>query len=205
MPIDVRCAHRSDVPALARVLGRAFHADPVMTWMQPDAGRRTAALPGFFAALARHHFLTGACADVAVADSGIGAAALWDPPGGWHHSPREQFAMLPAAIRAFRGHLAAGRALTEAMQAVHPEEPHWYLAIIGSDTSVRGSGYGYALMTAGLDRCDAEHAPVYLESSNADNISYYNRFGFDVTGEITMPDGPTLWSMWRRPRGGSVA
>jgi len=204
MPIDVRPARRSDVPALARALGRAFYDDPVMTWLQPDAGRRSAALPGFFAALARHHFLAGAGAgagaDVAVAESGIGAAALWDPPGGWHHSPREQLAMMPAAIRAFRGHLGAGRALTEAMQAVHPEEPHWYLAIIGSDPSVRGTGCGYALMRARLDRCDAEHAPVYLESSNVDNIAYYNRFGFEVTGEIVMPDGPTLWPMWRQPR-----
>ena len=200
MPIDVRPARRSDVPALARALGRAFYDDPVMTWMQPDAGRRSAALAGFFGAMTRYHFLSGGGAEVATAESGIGAAALWDPPGRWHHSSREQVAMLPAVIRAFRGHLGAGRALTEAMQAVHPEEPHWYLAIIGSDPTVRGSGCGHALMRSRLDRCDAEHAPAYLESSNPDNIPYYNRFGFDVTGEIVMPDGPTLWPMWRGPR-----
>lgn len=200
MPIDVRPARRSDVPALARALGRAFYDDPVMTWMQPDAGRRAAALAGFFGAMTRYHFLSGGGAEVATAESGIGAAALWDPPGRWHHSSREQVAMLPAVIRAFRGHLGAGRALTEAMQAVHPEEPHWYLAIIGSDPTVRGSGCGHALMRSRLDRCDAEHAPAYLESSNPDNIGYYNRFGFEVTGEIVMPDGPTLWAMWRPPR-----
>ena len=200
MPIDVRPARRSDVPALARALGRAFYDDPVMTWLQPDAGRRSAALAGFFGAMTRYHFLAGGGAEVATAESGIGAAALWDPPGRWHHSSREQVAMLPAVIRAFRGHLGAGRALTEAMQAVHPEEPHWYLAIIGSDPTMRGSGCGHALMRSRLDRCDAEHAPAYLESSNPDNIPYYNRFGFEVTGEIVMPDGPTLWPMWRRPR-----
>ena len=200
MLIEVRSARRSDVPALARVLGRAFYDDPVLAWLQPDAGRRAAALAGFFGALTRYHFLAGAGADVAIGESGVGAAALWDPPGRWHQSSREQVAMLPAVIRAFRGHLGAGRALTEAMQAVHPEEPHWYLAIIGSDPTVRGSGCGHALMRTRLDRCDAEHAPAYLESSNPDNIPYYNRFGFDVTGEITMPDGPTLWPMWRQPR-----
>ncbi|MGB6107124.1 MAG: GNAT family N-acetyltransferase, partial [Mycobacterium sp.] len=51
-----------------------------------------------------------------------------------------------------------------------------------------------------LDRCDAEHAPAYLESSNFDNIAYYHRFGFEVTGEITIPGGPTMWPMWREPR-----
>ena len=199
--IDVRPARRADVPALGRVLARAFHDDPVMTWMQPDAGRRAAALPGFFAALTRHHFLAGGGVQIAVSAAGVGAAALWDPPGRWEQTPREQVAMLPAVMRVFRGRLGAGRLLTEQMHAVHPEEPHWYLAIIGSDPTVRGAGFGAALMRSRLERCDAEAAPVYLESSNIDNVPYYSRFGFEVTGEIVVPDGgPTLWCMWRSPR-----
>lgn len=55
-------------------------------------------------------------------------------------------------------------------------------------------------MRSRLDRCDAEHAPAYLESSNPANIGYYQRFGFEVTGEIVLPDGPSLWPMWRQPR-----
>lgn len=201
MPIDVRPAHRSDIPALARTLGRAFHDDPVMTWMQPDAGRRAAALPGLFAALTRHHFLAAAGVEVAVSSGGVGAAALWDPPGHWRQSPRAQLAMMPAAIWAFRGRLRVGRAVTEKMKAAHPEEPHWYLAVIGSDPAVRGGGFGAALMRSRLDRCDAEAAPAYLESSSIDNVPYYQRFGFEVTGEIVIPDGgPTLWCMWRAPR-----
>ena len=32
-------------------------------------------------------------------------------------------------------------------------------------------------------------------------MPFYLRFGFDVTGEITLPDGgPTMWQMWRAPR-----
>ncbi|MGI9163381.1 MAG: GNAT family N-acetyltransferase, partial [Mycobacterium sp.] len=133
MSIEVRPARRSDVPALARVLGRAFQDDPVMMWMQPDNTRRAAALAGFFGALTRYHYLAGAGVEVAVSESGVGASALWDPPVKGVPSPREQIAMLPAVIRAFRGRLGEGRALTEQMKAVHPEAPHWYLGIIGSD------------------------------------------------------------------------
>ena len=80
-------------------------------------------------------------------------------------------------------------------------EPGWYLAVIGSDTLARGKGYGQALMQSRLDRVDAEHAPAYLESSNAENVPYYQRSGFEVTGEIVIPEGgPTLWPMWRPPR-----
>ena len=199
MAIAARPARRSDIPALARVLGRAFHDDPVMTWMQPDADRRARALSGFFAAVTRHHYLAGGGVEVAESDGIIGAAALWDPPGGWAISSGQQLGMLPASLRAFRGRLAQGRILTDQMKAAHPEEPHWYLGIIGSDPSSRCGGYGHALMRSRLERCDAECAPAYLESSNPDNIAYYNRFGFDVTGLIEIPDGPTLWPMWRVP------
>lgn len=198
--IEVRPARRADVVALSRVLGRAFHDDPVMRWLQPDAARRTAALPTFFATVARHHFLASSSSEVAVSADGVGAAALWDPPGRWQQTSREQVAMVPGVLRAFRGRLGAARALAEQMKAVHPEEPHWYLAIIGSDPSVRGGGFGAALMRSRLERCDAEGAPAYLESSNPDNVPYYNRFGFEVTGQIVVPGGPTLWPMWRPAR-----
>ena len=172
-----------------------------MSWVQPDAERRTAALPGLFGALTRHHFLAGRGTEVAVSDDGIAAAALWDPPGRWMQSSREQLAMLPGVLRAFRGRLAAGRTVTDLMKANHPEEPHWYLGIIGSDPTSRGAGFGHALMKSRLDRCDAEFAPAYLESSNPDNIPYYQRFGFEITGEIVLPEGgPSLWPMWRAPR-----
>jgi ribosomal protein S18 acetylase RimI-like enzyme len=201
MPLQVRPARRTDVPALAQILGRAFRDDPVFSWLQPDPARRAAALPGFFGAMARHHFVAGGGVEIAGPEAGVGAAAMWDPPGRWGQQPREQIAMLPAVIRAFRGRLGVARALAEEMKANHPEEPHWYLAMIGSDPAVRGGGFGAALMRSRLERCDAEGAPAYLESSNPDNLPYYMRFGFQVTGEIAMPGGgPPLWPMWREPR-----
>jgi predicted N-acetyltransferase YhbS len=107
---------------------------------------------------------------------------------------------MPGLLMAFGSSLQRGLVVEEMMKEVHPEEPHWYLAIIGSDPNVRGKGYGQALMRSRLDRCDAEHAPAYLESSNPDNVPYYQRFGFEVTGEIAVPDGPTLIPMWRPAR-----
>ena len=199
--IEFRPARKADIPALGRVLARAFHDDPVFRWLVPDDDVRAAATPGFFAAMARHHFLGGGGIEVAHSEHGIGAATLWDPPGRWQQQPLEQIAMLPAVVRAFRGRRAAARALSEEMKKNHPEEPHWYLAVIGSDPMVRGGGFGQALMRSRLDRCDAEAAPAYLESSHPDNIPYYQRFGFDVIGEIRAPGGgPSLWPMWRQPR-----
>jgi GNAT superfamily N-acetyltransferase len=204
MTINTRPARKADVTELSHALGRAFYDDPVSVWIMPDDKARAAHLRKFFATVTRYHHLAGGGAEVACDGPTIGAAALWDPPGRWKQSAREQLMMLPSFIFGFGPRLATGRklgALLEQMKQQHPEEPHWYLAVIGSDTSVRGKGYGQALMRSRLDRVDAEHAPAYLESSKADNVPYYQRFGFEVTGEIVLPDGgPTLWPMWRPPR-----
>lgn len=198
--VDVRPAVRADIAELSQVLGRAFYDDPVMAWMLPDPVARRRKLHRVFAALTRHHHLSRGGVEVAAAGSVLGAAALWDPPGQWRHTVGEQVRAAPGLLLAFGAAMRRGQQAEELMQRHHPEEPHWYLAVIGSDPSVRGSGQGQALMRSRLDRCDAEHAPAYLESSNPANIGYYQRFGFEVTGEIVLPDGPSLWPMWRQPR-----
>jgi GNAT superfamily N-acetyltransferase len=204
MAIHTRPARQADITELSHALGRAFYDDPVSVWTMPDDKARAAHLRKFFATVTRHHHLAGGGTEVACDGPTIGAAALWDPPGRWKQSLREQLMMLPSFIFGFGPRLSTGRkfgALLEQMKQQHPEEPHWYLAVIGSDTSVRGKGFGQALMRSRLDRVDAEHAPAYLESSKAGNVPYYQRFGFEVTGEIVLPDGgPTLWPMWRAPR-----
>lgn len=201
MTIDVHPGRKAGIRELARVLGRAFHDDPVMRWMFPGEVTRQKNLPRMFATLTRRHHLGGGGVEVARESGAIGAAALWDPPNRWRQTPREEILMAPSLIRAFGSRLAVGRETAEAMKRQHPEEPHWYLAVIGSDPTVRGNGFGQALMHSRLDRCDAEHAPAYLESSNPDNVPYYERFGFQVTGEITLPHGgPSLWPMWRAGR-----
>ena len=73
--------------------------------------------------------------------------------------------------------------------------------LIGTDLTVRGKGFGQLLMHSRLDRCDAEHAPAYLEASKPDLVPYYQRFGFEVTAEIKLPSrGPSMWQMWREAR-----
>jgi GNAT superfamily N-acetyltransferase len=198
---QARSARRADVRKLSRMLARAFYDDPVMIWLLPDEKSRTAQLSRLFGAITHHHHLGRGGVEVATDGVDIGAAALWDPPNEWQESRWGQLAMIPTFIRVFGRHSGRGRAIQELMKRLHPEEPHWYLAVLGSDPSVRGKGFGQVLMRSRLDRIDAEHAPAYLESSKSENIPYYQRFGFEVTDEIVLPHGgPTMWPMWRQPR-----
>jgi GNAT superfamily N-acetyltransferase len=199
--VEIAPAHKRDVRRISTVLARAFYDDPVMSWMLPDDNARMKALTRAFAGLTRHHFLSRGGSEVGRRDGTIGAATLWDPPGMRKGSRFEELLMTPLMLWAFRSRVAASVQLMELMEKHHPEEPHWYLMVIGSDPSVRGAGFGQALMRSRLDRCDAEGAPAYLENSNPRNESYYMRFGFEVTGEIKLPDGgPSMWPMWRHPR-----
>lgn len=201
MTPQARSAHKPDIGELAATLSRAFFDDPVMEWILPDADRRPRQLSRMFTAMTRHHHLAHGGVEVACDGPGIGAAALWDPPNHWLETRREEWAMVPTFLRVFGLRTAQARGVQEVMKRVHPEEPHWYLAAIGSDPGVRGQGFGQALMRSRLDRCDAEHAPAYLESSKPENVPYYQRFGFTVTEVIALPDGgPPLWAMWRPPR-----
>jgi GNAT superfamily N-acetyltransferase len=202
---QARPARKADVRELSHTLARAFYDDPVMSWLLPDEKSRTAQLSRLFKAVTRHHHLGHGAVEVACESDrdglDVGAAALWNPPHEWQESRWGQFAMMPTFIRVFGRHSTRGRAVQELMKRLHPEEPHWYLAVIGSDPSVRGKGLGQVLMRSRLDRVDAEHAPAYLESSKYQNLAYYQRFGFEVTDEIVLPHGgPTMWPMWRHPR-----
>jgi GNAT superfamily N-acetyltransferase len=197
---QARPAQKADVRALSRTLARAFYDDPVMMWLLPEDETRIAHLRRLFATMNRHHHLSRGGVEVACGPD-IGAAALWDPPDQWRESRRGELAMTPTFLRVFGLRSAIGRAVQEVMKHAHPEEPHWYLAVIGSDPTVRGQGYGRVLMRSRLQRCDAEYCPAYLESSKPENLPYYERFGFTVTGEIVLPHGgPPIWPMWREPR-----
>jgi GNAT superfamily N-acetyltransferase len=186
---------------MSAVLARAFYDDPVMAWMLPDDRTRLKAVTRAFAGLARLHFLPRAASEVGRRDGVVGAATLWDPPGQRKSSRLEELLMMPLMLWSFRSRVPASVRVMELMEKHHPEEPHWYLMLIGSDPAVRGAGFGQALMRSRLDRCDAEGAPAYLENSNPKNEPYYLRFGFEVMGEIKLPDGgPSMWPMWRAPR-----
>jgi ribosomal protein S18 acetylase RimI-like enzyme len=94
----------------------------------------------------------------------------------------------------------AGAAIFEQMATYHPNEPHWYLPLIGVDPAHQGRGHGGALMKYAIERFDREKLPAYLESTNPRNISLYRRHGFKELGTIQVGSSPTLVPMLRRPR-----
>ena len=194
--MEPRQATDGDVRSLASTLARAFHDDPVMTWLFGERPRpRFRRLRRYFAAEARRHRRHG---QVLVGADHAGAA-FWDPPGRWEVTWLDLVRSTPVMLRAVGPRLPRTIKALDLIERAHPREQHWYLAVLGTDPPHRGRGIGAALVEPMLARCDRERLGAYLESSKPQNIPYYARFGFRVTGQIDLPSGPPVWPMWRDP------
>jgi ribosomal protein S18 acetylase RimI-like enzyme len=80
-----------------------------------------------------------------------------------------------------------------------PPEPLLYLSHIGVVPERQGQGLGTALMLDGLT-AQGQGVPAWLETSRADNVAYYERFGFRTVEDADAPDrGPHIWFMRRDP------
>ncbi len=196
---NVQKATESDTSQIAQTLANAFYDDPAISWMCPDDEKRRRIGPyGFKAWLEKIYMPKGNV----YTDATRKAAALWSPPGKWRMSVGTQARLTPAMIRisGLKRLPLIVKGLTM-MDKAHPDDrPHWYLGILGTDPDHQGKGLGSAVMSPILERCDAEGLGAYLESSKEANIPFYNRHGFEVTGELKLPDGPSVWPMWRDPQ-----
>ena len=119
-------------------------------------------------------------------------------PGTWRMGNLELLSMWPVLL-SWRSALGRSLRLLSLVEKVHPTEPHWYLAVLGTSPDQQGKGIASATLAPILRRCDEEGLPAYLESSKEANIAFYRRHGFEVRGQVDVPGGPSLWPMWREP------
>ena len=192
---QVRRATRADLDPVVSALAAAFHDDPVMHWFFPGERNRDERIELVFR-MRVAGFLGQE--EVYTTDDHSGAA-VWAQPERWEMPPLEGLrfvARLLPIVRSRIGVLARGWGMID---RVHPKEPHYYLAILGTEPESQGRGVGSALIEPVLADCDRNGIGAYLESSKERNLAFYGRHGFRVTGELDLPDGPRIWSMWRDP------
>jgi ribosomal protein S18 acetylase RimI-like enzyme len=187
-PID-----EASADAAFAVIVLAFVNDPAARWSWPQPEDFLRNMPLLARAFGGKSFILGTAYGI----DRCAGAALWLPP---EVSPDEAALgelierTAPASIQQD----AAG--VFEQMASYHPQEPHWYLPLIGVDPARQGQRLGDKLMTHSLTRCDADQLPAYLESSNPNNVPFYERHGFERIGRIQVGSSPTIVPMLRRPR-----
>jgi ribosomal protein S18 acetylase RimI-like enzyme len=194
--LAVRKATGRDRGLLVDTLTAVFHDDPVFVWWVPDLQRRPAILRGFFEVVVD---VFAPRDELYLTEPEPISTAVWVPPGGQPGGDEEEQmvgSMVAAAAETSDRLLAA----LELMEEQHPHDPHAYLFFLATLPQWRSRGIGSAVMREVLDRCDRDGTPAYLEATSLDSRRLYLRHGFEVTGEIRLPDGPSMWPMWREPK-----
>jgi GNAT superfamily N-acetyltransferase len=186
-------ADDAEVDQAIATLGLAFGTDPVARWMYDDPHQYLLHIPRLFRALGTSSFATGAAQRT---DDGLGVA-LWLPPGVHGDDEPLEAVIAESMVGEKQAEVAA---VFERTEHYRPAEPHWYLSLIGVEALHRNKGCGAALLQHRLRRCDREHLPAYLWSSNPLNTSLYKRHGFEIAGTIRVGSSPSIFPVLRHAR-----
>jgi len=171
----------------------AFISDPVSRWAFRDAHQYLTYFPRLVRAFAGGAFDSGTAHSVEV----FSGVALWLPPGV-HPDEEAMGALMEEGIPASEQVEIFG--FPGQMGEYHPTDQHWYLPMLGVDPARQGRGYGSALLRHGLETCDTQGIPAYLEATSERNKRLYERHGFEAIGVIQSGSSPPMWPMLHKPR-----
>lgn len=189
----------SDASRVLDALVAAFEEDPAFLHLFPSLSGRRRALRWLHATAIRTAMRNSGNVNITGEGAGV---CIWYPEGTFP-PPNTAYLSLLGAL----GHLPPSsiprslRALF-LLQSKHPKGmPHLYVEVLGVDPSVQRGGHGSSLLGNVCEQADSGGLPVYLETSKETNLTYYSRFGFEVTETVSVKNGPPYWLMLREARG----
>jgi ribosomal protein S18 acetylase RimI-like enzyme len=193
---------RKDLSRAATALGRAFHDDPLQSYVLPDPAVRAERSPAHFAPILEYGLRFGTVLTTAGEPRG---AAVWLPPG--ETAVTDQRAM-EAGLDTLPDVLGAAEAdrffsVLATIDPYHRSDvpaEHWYVLVIGVEPGAQGRGLGRALLTPLLEEARRDKLPCYLETAQPQNVEFYRHLGFRVLRDIVDPrSGLRLWTFRRDP------
>lgn len=136
-------------------------------------------------------------------DDKILGVAIWGPPeaapsANTHATDGDN--EVPEYLEGLDPEVVGGmKAYNEACREHYPDEPVWYLKLLGVDPAGQGKGIGSTLLRESLKELDRHGLPAYLETGTERNVRFYERFGFRVREEEVQlaPGSSPHWTMIR--------
>jgi ribosomal protein S18 acetylase RimI-like enzyme len=197
MALDVGRITESETADAIGVLARGMRDNPLhIAAYGHDPDHRVEALTGIF-----NGFIPMQPEPLRASEGGsvVGVCGLIPPP----ECMVKTFATLPAEqFPPMSDDPGEQERVVEWMQAWgtrDPDEPHFHLGPVAADHGKQGRGIGTAMMTAFCERVDRDHAPAYLETDKAENVGFYERFGFETVAKADVIGVPN-WFMRREAR-----
>lgn len=184
----------------ARMLARAFVTNPlhVAAFGANQLARNEAFFRTGLDVMKGHKF-------VALSESRIVGFIHWVAAPDCQLSSSQKLKLTPAMIRGF-GFRPALRVVTwlSTWSKHDPQEPHVHLGPIGVAPDVQGKRVGALLMARYREFLDQHGYVGYLETDRAENVTFYERFGFTPTTSIQVLGVPN-YLMRRKPHRPSSA
>jgi ribosomal protein S18 acetylase RimI-like enzyme len=195
--VEVRDLDRTDLPNAIEVLSRGMRDNPLhFAAFGDDPERRTRCVRRMFTTLFR---VSTTLTEIGAFDGDtlVGLAGV-AAPGTCQPTATQRLRYLPGMLSL--GPRSAGKlaAWLKVWAAHDPDEAHSHLGPVAVDTALQGRGIGTRLLGEYARRLDAGRQVGYLETDKPENVAFYERFGFVVTGEAEVIGAPN-WFMRREP------
>jgi len=195
---------RQSLGSASQLLAAAFFEYPMFTYYFPEPSKRSRILPWYLRNVLKCALRYG---EVLTTPETAGVLFAL-PPGHTSLSIREYarngFFFTPFVLgpHRYKRSMDCESFADRIQKEVMGSRPHYYLWGVAVGPRHQGEGIGSALMHAHLERVDSEQMAVYLETHSARNIGYYERYGFELVLETSIPKhGLPIWCMQRKPAG----
>ena len=191
---------KSHIKPAAKVLARAFQEHPIFVYFIPDESKRRDKLHYIFEKGVLYGVLYGEVYATSPNLEGI-TILLPSETADMTLWRLVRVGMLFLFFRLGAGFISRGLRIADFLSSVQQRYAplrYWLLQFLGVDPDHQGKGYASTLLKAMLSRIDEEHLPCYLDTEEAENVPLYQRYGFRVVKELTIPNTDIrLWAMLR--------
>lgn len=180
----IRKLRFEDLPAAIGVVARGMRDNPLnVAALGGDDGGRLACLQEVFSVSLPLIFSKGLFLGAFEGKRLVGVAGGL-PPGLCQLSIGETVGLLPGLVAATGlSKIAHFASWMSEWKSRDLHEPHWHLGPVAVDARAQGHGMGGDLIAEYCRMLDRTKAVGYLETDKAENVEFYEKFGFQVVGE----------------------
>ncbi|MER9403942.1 GNAT family N-acetyltransferase [Mesorhizobium caraganae] len=195
--MEIVAAREPDVTSAANCLADAFADDPQMSFFF-DPPQRQDLVTEFFSILMAARLALGMPVLLLKSEGRIlGAVMGYDTQRHeWLPAHQERWALLQQRQASMASRFERADAISEKYK---PQEPHFYLGVLGVHPSMQGKGAGSSLIKAYCDLAERDpvSAGTFLETAQRKNLAFYERCGFQLLGQGELAPGKPFWCLFR--------
>ncbi|KIP17228.1 acetyltransferase family protein [Burkholderia sp. MSHR3999] len=191
--LAVRRITPSDRAVVTGILTTAFARCPLLRWLYPEPDRYLRCFAGWLDHYAGDPYLRGN----GVVYEGLEGALTWLDP----LVPQDVSGLMSYMMRTVpESHCGDVERVFEGFAEHHPSEPCWYFTMLGADPYYQKRGLGEEIYRYGASLTDQAGMLAYGETTSERAAQIYERFGWEVIGEVQSGSSPPYFPMTRKPQ-----